>query len=256
MTDIELPSETEIQAAIFELFDKVARSCPEDLLSALVPVDHGPEPGDKSITYVPDWEMKELYDFVNGFESMLEKIDAKEQEMRVKIMIYCHIVEAGLPFIILWNLLRVLNKQQCEWVFIGTTEKGKKIVCEYPNQKITEIEKLSKQLKLTIGELISKFWQKDIRNAFSHSQYSLSSNYFVITRELSPISRKSNKPFSKSAAYSYQDIDKLYFCAGNFLSAFIDTYKYYTDLYKDGNAYRIQGGSIRWDMRLHRWVWA
>ncbi len=253
MTDIELPSETEIQAAVFELFDKVVHSCPERLLSALVPIDASLEPGNKLISYIRDYEMQEVCDFLNDFKSMLKKIDNRKQEMRIKIMIYCHIMEADLPFIILWNLLRVLNGQQSEAEFMMITEKGKKVVCEYPDQKIAEIEKLSRQLKLTIGDLIRKFWQKDIRNAFSHSQYFLGDNFFTITRELSTISRKS---LDKRAVYSYQNIDKLYFCANNFLSAFIDTYKCYIDPYKDGNAYRIQVGSIRWDMRLHRWVWA
>lgn len=252
MLDVELPSETEIQKTVFELFDKVKHSYPEDLLSALVPIDTKLEPGDKVITYIPDYLMQELCDFVNGFESMLEKIVDNEQEMRIKVTIYCHIMEADLPFIILWNLLRALNKQQCEWEFTVTNEKGKNIVCEYPKQKIAEIEKLSEQLKLTIGKVIRKFWQKDIRNAFSHSQYFLNGNSFLIPGELSPISRKSNKPLSKSASYSLQDVRGLYLCATNFLSAFINTYKAHIALYKDGNPQRIQIGWIRWD---GRWEW-
>jgi len=234
MSGIELPSGDEIQKAVFELFDRVKKSCPENLLSALVPIDTSFEPGYKLIDYLRDYEMQEVCNFLNDFKLILEKIDNNKQEMRIKIMIYCHIMEADLPFIILWNLLRVLNGQQCEAEFRMINKKGEKVICEYPDQKIAEIEKLSRQLKLAIGEFIRKFWRGDIRNAFSHSQYFLSDNFFTITRDLLLIPRKS---LNKRAVYSYQDIDKLYSCAVSFLSTFIDVYKRYISPYKDGNAY-------------------
>jgi hypothetical protein len=253
MVGIEIPSEDEIRKVIFELFDRAKESHPEDLLSALVPIDTASEPGNKLINYLRDYEMQEVCDFLDDFKSMLEEIDNNEQEIRIKIMIYCHIMEADLPFIILWNLLRILDGQQCEAEFGIINEKGKKVICEHPSQKIAEIEKLSRRLKLRIGESIRKFWQRDIRNAFSHSQYFLSDSSFTITRDLLQIPRKS---VNKRAVYPYQDIDKLYSCAVSFLSAFIDAYKWYVSPYKDGNAYRIQVGSIRWNMHVQRWLGA
>jgi hypothetical protein len=253
MSGIELPSGDEIQKAVFELFDSVKESHPEDLLSALVPIDTSFEPGNKLINYLRDYEMQEVCDFLDGFKSILEENENNERAMRIKIMIYCHIMEADLPFVILWNLLRMLDGQQCQAEFVMINKKGEKVICEYPGQKIAEIQKLSARLKLRIGESFKKFWERDIRNAFSHSQYFLSDNTFTITTGLLQIPRQSEK---KRAVYSYQDINKLYARAINFFYTFINTYKCYVRPYKDGNAYRIQLGSIRWDIDVQRWLCA
>lgn len=250
MPDIELPSGDEIKKAVFELFDRVNESYPENLLSALVPIDPSFKPGFKQFDYLRHYEMQEICKLLNDFKLILKKINNNEQKIRIKIMIYCHIMEVDLPFIILWNLLRVLNGQQCQAEFSMINKKGEKVICEHPEQKIAEIEKLSKRPKLRIGESIRKFWQGDIRNAFSHSQYFLSDSSFTITRDLLLFPRKLVK---KRAVYSYQDIDKLYSCATSFLYSFIDFYKCYVSPYKDGKAHRIQAGSIRWDMHFQQW---
>jgi hypothetical protein len=252
MSGIELPSGDEIHKAVFELFDSVKESHPEDLLSALVPIDTSFEPGNKLINYLRDYEMQEVCYFLEDFRLILEEIDNKEQEMRIKIMIYCHIMEGDLPFIILWNLLRVLEGHKCEAELSMINKKGEKVICVYPGQKIAEIERLSTRLKLRIGQSVRKFWERDLRNAFNHSQYFLSDSLFTITKNLLQIPRELEK---KRAVYTYQDIDRLYSCSVSFLSSFIDFYKFYIEPYRDGKAYRIQLGFIKWDANVQRWLW-
>jgi len=191
---MKLPLSSEIQKAIFELFREVKEGYPEELLSALVTIDLDIQSGDKSITYVPDWEMYEICAFVNDFKSILDGLQNNQAlKTRIEIMIYCYIMEADFPFAVLWNLLRILNQQQCEWTFSRVTKKGEVLTCKYPKDKIEEIQKLSRPKDLRIGELLGQLWRSDLRNAFSHSQYSLDKNFLIGTRQLSPISRDAKK---------------------------------------------------------------
>lgn len=234
-----LPLKGEICKAILELFGMVKEGYPDELLSALVPIDKDFQPGDISTTNVPDWEMREICAFVNDFKTILDGLQNNQDlKTRIKIMIYCHIMEADFPFTVLWNLLRILNQQQCEWTF-----------CKYPRKKIDNIRKLSKPKGLLIGELFAQLWQFDLRNAFSHSQYFFGADYFVGTRQLSPISRDTKTFPYKTVRYSHEEINTLYQGAYDFLLVFVQVYESYIEPYQNGKVYKIQTGSIRWDER-------
>lgn len=259
-----LPSEADISAEVIRLFTKVENNYHQEFLSALVPIDRTHKPRETSITYVPDWEMKELCEFVNDFKTLHDNPDFNQSlKTRIEIMIYCHIMEADFLFIVLWNLLRILNGQQCEWTFSGMTKKGGKFVCQYPRQKIAEIQGLSLQTGMAIGEVIGKFWRGDLRNAFSHSQYCLCGNYIINTKDLSPLSREETMPVNKGVSYSpqeienlsLQEIEALYLCTYNFLVTFIKTYNFFISPYKDGNPHRIQSGLIKWWDHRGTWIW-
>jgi len=252
-----LPLSSEIQKAIFELFKGVKEGYPEELLSALVPIDLDIQSGDKSITYVPDWEMHEICVFVNDFKSILDGLQNNQTlKTRIEIMIYCHIMEADFPFAVLWNLLRILNQQQCEWTFSRVTKKGEVSTCKYTKDKIQEIQKLSGPKDLRIGELLGQLWRSDLRNAFSHSQYSLDKNFLIGTRQLSPISRNANMSPYETVRYSHEKINGLYQGAYDFLFAFLKFYNSYVEPYKNGEVYRIQVGSIKWWKERRTWIWS
>ena len=247
---MKLPLSSEIQKAIFELFRGVKEGYSEEFLSALVPIEKDFQPGDISTTNVPDWEMREIFAFVNHFKTILDRLQNNQDlKTRIEIMIYCHIMEADFPFAVLWNLLRILNQQQWEWTFSRITKKGDVLTCEYPKDKIKEIQNLSEPKDLRIGELFGQLWRFDLRNAFSHSQYWLDGQYFVGTRQLSPISRDANTSPYKTMRYSYDEIDALYQRAYDFLFAFDRFYESFIEPYQNGNLYKIQLGSIRWDDR-------
>lgn len=244
---MKLPLSSEIQKAIFELFRGVKEGNSEELLSALVPIDKDFQPGDKLTTNVPDWEMREICAFVNDFKTILDGLQNNQDlKTRIKIMIYCHIMEADFPFTVLWNLLRILNQQQCEWSFSRITKEGKVSTCKYPREKIVEIHRLSRPKDLLIGELLAQLWRPDLRNAFSHSQYFFGADYFVGTRQFSPISRDANTSPYKTVRYSHEEINALYQGAYDFLFAFVKVYESYIEPYQNGNVYKIQPGSIRW----------
>ena len=253
---MEVPSNPRIPDAILEVFDRVSCDYPDELLSALLPVDKTLEPGKNSITYVVDAEMQEVREFVNAFKSMLVGTGVDQRlKARVEIVVYCHIMEADLLFVILWNLLRILKQESCIWTFSRVTKRGETHVCEYPREKISEIARLSDEMELTVGEVLEDLWHGDLRNAFSHSQYFLASNYFVPTSRLSPVSRKADRTPHPVKSYSYEEIHDLCKSAENLLTAFIDAYRRHIEPFKDGNPHRIQAGSVRWGEH-GMWIWA
>lgn len=256
-----LPSEEEIKLSIAELFDKVSQTEKEWLLSALVPIDNKLTDIGKVITFVIEDEMRELCDFLNSFNELKNNLDYIFQKKRIKILIYCHIMEADFPYTVIWNLLRVLNKQKCLWTFYVCDENGepkedknKKLpVLRYPLEKINAIKKLSNLHSLTIGDILFKIWQSDLRNAFSHSQYFWIGNTFRVSNTISPLSRR-DEDIDKTIFYTDEQINKLYDCASIYLLTFIDAYKCAVNLYKDGKPYKVHDGGIKWTK--YNWRWA
>lgn len=250
---INPPTEDDIKLAIAQLYAQVGVEYPDKLLSALVPVDKTFLKGRAMINYVVDWEMQEICDFVNGFNTHIQQTEDRFQIVRLKTLIYCHIMEADLPLTILWNLLRILNGDSCDWTFHRITKNGNRHVCQYPREKIIELKRLSDETGLDIGEVVERLWEPGLRNTFSHSQYCWMGDRLQPTKSLSPISRKDGGA-NNVQAFTFDEIDTLYRRADNLLYYFTVGYRSVIANYKDGNAYRIQDGWIVWD-KQSGWVW-
>lgn len=250
---LELPTTEEVSKAIFEVFDQVYKNENQWLLSALVPIDKKISPGDKVITYIPGDEIDELSEFLNGFNELSKKTENELQKKRIKILNYCHIMEADFPYAVIWNLLRILNKQECVWTFYNCDENGEPVlnkdgeltVLQYSINKINAIKKLANKKSLVVGEILYKIWQSDLRNSFSHSQYFFTEDYFCCSNQLSPLSRKDSDVGKNN--YLLEDVDLLNSCASAYLSSFIKAYKSAVDFYKDGKPHKIHDGYIKWD---------
>jgi len=246
----DLPEDEEITLAIAKLFEVVKRCAPNKLLSALLPTET--HDGYVHINFVPDYEIQETCEFVNDFISLLDKVDNVKAQMRIKVSIYCHIMESDYPYVVLWNLLRLLHQLPCQWTI--TNQVGQ--VREYPHQKIAELTRLDTELELSTGEVIGKLWDNHLRNMFNHSQYELVGNSFNGTRNTSPFSRKEKKTFADiDNYYSFEYIDALAGKACHFLSSFVDIYKHYMASFKDGQPHQVQDGVVIWDSERGNWTW-
>ena len=213
MIDRQVPTGEKIYSSLFGLFNRV-RSCDKRVLrNALSPSDLELDP-----TNVPYWEYHELVGFVKMLEDLIPlHIQSVKTEIRLRLIGYCHIMEADFPFAVMWNLLRIMEAQEPSWTFVVQDDKGKKIICEYPTQKITAIANLASQLNEPLGDCLTRLWVSGVRNAFSHSQYTLMVNYrehsgyMMRTKGLSPISRKSPDEIQNGKGNpSFDDIRTLY----------------------------------------------
>ena len=251
---INAPTEGEIHEGVAQLFDRVLIGYPEKLLSALIAVDKTTHAGLTMINYVVDYEMQEICDFVNGFNATLKQTEDKYQQIRLKTLIYCHILEADLPLTVFWNLLRILNNESCDWTFHRVTTKGKPEVCEFTRQKIEEIARLSSLTYTSIGSVLKRLWEPGLRNAFSHSQYCWTGDMLRSTNDLSPISRRQSKSNATGIGYLFTEVDTLYQRAQYLLHHFITCSRLAIKNYKDGNTYKVQDGWVVWDDKAG-WLW-
>jgi hypothetical protein len=253
MTDILRPTEDEIKLAVAEPFDRVFRERPEKLLSALVVIDRKLNTNIPMINYVADREMNELCSFANQFNGSIEGTQDAVSRHRLMALVYCHIMEADLPYMVLWNLLRILRGDDCDWTFRRRTEKGKWKDCQYPKDKIAELSRLCESLDLCIGDVLNRLLDTDFRNAFSHSQYWLDEGRLLPTRRLVPFSRIGTGVGSLKS-FMTSEMAALHAGANCYLKSFTDCFKLAASHYKDDQAHEIDVGKVSWTK--YGWTWS
>ncbi len=155
------------------------------------------------------------------FSKILQKISKKglnKSSFRLALLIYCHSVEMSAPYQILFNLLQCAQgKNYVPFPFPGEPLGKKKPFSfrpQSPTKKITtlkqEAEKIGEQ---ELINKISSFFDDEIRNAFYHSDYSLTDTEFRICENGIP------------NAISFEILsEKLARCFA-FYQAFFDLYK-------------------------------
>lgn len=263
----------DIVAAIQELFSDASGRDPKNFLSALVPVNRSFIPGRKSIPFHLDQEMNELCCFANDFgvarleylpqEFSTDKQRTEQLRTRLRILLYCHIMEAVFPMLTIYNLIRVLRGRQSCWTFyirksddtVART-KGNDVVCaDHPGERIEQIELQCKGLRPNIGSLLKEIWCRDLRNAFPHSQYCLEPDCSMIaTGCVTGVGKRTHKDISKHEIYfSAEDIVKRYDAAYAYLRTFTGCYNKYISIFKDQNVYQTESGNIWWDKERMRW---
>ena len=230
-------------------------------------------PGHKGIPFHLDHEMNELYCFANDFgvarlENLPPDIPAEQHRMdqlrtRLRILLYCHIMEAVFPMLTIYNLLRVLRGRQCCWTFFKrksddtiARNKDNECVCaEHPGERIEQIASQCKGRRPNIGALLNGIWCRDLRNAFVHSQYCLEPDCSVIaTGCVTGVGKRTHKDLSKHEIYfPIGDIVKRYDSAYEYLKTFTDCYRRHVEPFKDQSAHPTESGSIWWDKERLRW---
>ncbi len=244
------PSKDEILISVGELFDSVYNRYPEKLLSALIPVDKTMYPGLLLINEVVNEEMREICHFVNEFNDYLKNTQEHDQQIRLKILIYCRIMEADLPMTIFLDMFHLLIEEPCNWTFRNSSNT----VCPYPTGKINELKRFSRVLNLKIGEVLDRLWIGELRNAFSHSQYILGPDFLLPSGSLSPLSRRDEQDKKNFSAIIFEEIDKLYDGANVLLKNFVTAFDYAIKPYMDGKEHSIEAGYVKWERG--RWIWS
>ncbi|MDP3027921.1 MAG: hypothetical protein Q8O04_00180 [Deltaproteobacteria bacterium] len=103
--------------------------------------------------------------------------------LRVALLMYCQAIEMTAPHEILLNLMRCISGQSYIVGPFDHLKRRKKLFYEYippsAKRKFEEIKKLASSVdenKLT--EIIDSFFDDRVRNAFSHSDYIITDEYF------------------------------------------------------------------------------
>lgn len=236
------------------LYKKAEENDSEKFLRALLAIDierykH------KTISYISDYEFQELCDLVDTFHeiAIYDAFD-KNIRTRLRLFLYCHIIEAHFPYMIIANVARILSGDPYD-SRIYLTEKGKSILCEYPWQKIKYLSELGKKIGVDLSAIWNRFFHYELRNAFSHSQYFLRNKQgdVYLTSAVSPTTSAKKK--LKKEFYNYKEVEGLYMAAIEFLNLFIGITNQYIAKYKNGDFYSIGHdiGPVWFNNRYRRW---
>ena len=157
----------------------------------------------------PGWDpYKSSIEIINSVNKIYDKVDNYVAQKNLQLWVYGHIVEASEPYEKIANLLDVITGEPYIIRKFPLNSRG---IAQTPGQKIRKIsEKATKLGFLEIGDIYKEFWDKDLRNAIFHSDYSL---YGEELRTHNPPKRYSaedtNKLINFALAY-FQVIDCLY----------------------------------------------
>lgn len=239
--------------SIDNLFNTATISLNYRIINAFIPFGGIDKiPSHQFQTFAFDDELGELVDYLRDYSSLLDQFSLHpKQKTRLLTQMYCRIMENDFQYIIIYNILRLLNGLNPDWEF-KTTRNGKIFYCENPTTKIDEICSLCKKNNLDIGVVLKNLLKADLRNSYYHSQYTLSPDgSFVNTRFYSPTSQI--KPAKK--VYKLNEIESLYNLAESFFDNFFKMFFTERKKFKDGKEYSLYDGkNICWEQKNNRWM--
>jgi hypothetical protein len=206
MGNYNVPSEAEIQVAFNELFSSTKIQNATLLAKALLPEDPALNEmvGARLVSTPQLFPQKEMQLFCKQLWDIFKNTRDNGLKIRIALCIYCHIMESDFMFICIWNLLRISHGLDPTWAMEFQTKKRGIKTCEYPQEKIQEIKRLSNQfvkLKFSIGIVLERIWNSEVRNSFSHSNYALlppeNPTTFFSAKAFTPNKRKGPKTLPK-----------------------------------------------------------
>lgn len=243
-----IPTDTQIRASLDELFAPARQKDRKALWRAIFPVDPDMQiatpPGKRRVSEAPAWEWNEMRCFIRQFIGMADhfKGDA-HATARVRMLVYCHIMECDFPFSVIRNLLLLISGQPEDWTFHGLNKNGQRIVCQQPSQKIMEIVRLAAPLRLTIGNVLTDIWQDTLRHRFSHAFYAFTDSSVLSTRNISPIRREKAMKFTGDPIVTFADLESLYAASLSFVDWFEVEYEKTCNVFNNS---KVGAGSIRY----------
>ena len=205
------------------------------------------------MSYMTDYEFNEVLDLLSNFKQLQEinELDACNKT-RIRMFLYCHIIEVDLVYMILYNMLRTIKGKNYLSAITFKNKKGNITKAEHPLQKIGQIEKESHACGIPLKPIYSEIYFSHLRNAFSHSQYFLDKKGgFHLSKNLSLTSSAVYKKASKKNHYKVEDIKTVFNKSILYLKTFIDNHKAFLKDYKDGCHYPTQFGKIYY--KKFRW---
>ncbi len=134
-------------------------------------------------------------DFSEMLRNLQNKKGKEKRSLRLGLLLYCHSTEMSAPYEILANLLRCCQEQPYKFRPFShlATPIGKqgffgKSIPPSPSKKIKHIRELAQRCgEDKLLELVDGFFRNQIRNAFYHSDYTITETKFRIIEGGNPV---------------------------------------------------------------------
>jgi len=172
-------SEQELIDFLSDLFWSAFRKAPFEVLCAVLRVS-----GMQDSDWDPFEESKDAFEDYNALLRLDEATLPQAGRWRIGLLMYCQAVEMTAPQEFLANLLRVLSGEKYHikpFGSLGRTNKKKAFSWVPPSApvKYRELKRLAARCNQSaLCDYINQFFNEDIRNAFSHSDYVISGEHF------------------------------------------------------------------------------
>jgi len=208
------------------------------------------------LDYFTNYVFQEVLEILHSFKNFQESTEIpKKIKTRVRMLLYCHIVEVEFIYRIIFNMVRTIKGLEYSPIIYRETNNKKIEELEYAYNKIKVIKKETSDIDIKFDLLYMEFYNNALRNAFSHSQYFINKyGDLVITRYLSPTTSKVLKKTSQKSEYKYKEIKCIFNKAYIYIETFIKTYNNFLSEFMDGQAYPFLFGNIHFDMSSGKWV--
>ena len=111
---------------------------------------------------------------------LIDKCDNKHGQIRLLLLLYCHIFEMDEFYNIIGNMMRICDGERYGVMLYNSQTLKKEL---NPSNKFDKLESLSKKTGFTLLiNTLRNLYSNHLRNSFFHSSYSLSDdNFYVIS---------------------------------------------------------------------------
>jgi hypothetical protein len=197
---IYLDSILKYLGCFYPAFEKAKASSEFEFILSLLRVrglqDAGWDPYETTIQMIP------------AILSLHEKVETYEAERHLQLWLYGHIVEASEPYEILMNMVRVARGLRFKTNCFPLKKSG---APQSPGDKIRQIRHESVPANLTaIVTPLEEVWNRELRNAIFHSDYSFSGKEIRTTRPLAIYSNEQIMTYINKALAYHEALEKIY----------------------------------------------
>ena len=203
------------------------------------------------LSFPSDFEFQEVIELIKDINGLKESKDITlKTKSRMYLLSYTHIIEVDLIYVILFNLINTIRGLPYSSVVEFLNKKGKKEEAIYPQTKIDVLQSDLQAFKINLENVFKEFFDKDLRNAFSHSQYYLDlSGDLINSKNIAHKSLGGNKKKNVQKLYRFEEIQEKYDMSLIYIKIFIKVYKRFIKPYMDGKSHQTFFGPIEFDSK-------
>ena len=165
---------------------------------------------------------KSSVNIINSITQHSRTIQDSLTQRNLSLWIYGHIMEASEPYENIMNLLDIITGEQYSILKFPLKKSG---TPQSPGEKIQKIVAKAESLGITsLKDIYCELWDRNLRNAIFHSDYSLYGNEVRIRSPFTVYSHEDINKLVNSALAYFQVIDNLRIMFSAFRRQFLPLY--------------------------------
>jgi hypothetical protein len=200
------------------------------------------------LSYITEYEFNEVLELIDTFKALEDAEVDEKTKTRIRMFLYCHIIEVDLIYMILFNMLRTIKNEKYSSIISFVSKSGRVKEADYPIDKIELLVNESEKIGIPLKAIYSELFFNQLRNAFSHSEYFLDNDGGLnISKNLSPATSAIQKKPTQKTYFTSAEIQSIFNKSILYLKSFINVHKSYIEEFMDGKPRATLFGNIYFD---------